>query len=165
MNFLSHRLRSLAVPAGALSAGSLAALLGACCGAPWLVTVLGVSGAIAMARLAFLAPYLWLVAFGLAISVLIWAFRSQPNCEVACAPIQRQRRQIAAWFVLLTLRESAGNEERRQRDLCVGCMADLWTQRGMDRRGSTQGGFSHAPVARPYGARRISILARLGVRG
>jgi len=81
----------------------LAALLGACCGAPWLVAVIGVSGAIAVARLAFLAPYLWMLAFGFAIAALVWSYRAEPTCDIACAPTQRRRRQIAAWLVMLTM--------------------------------------------------------------
>src|SRR5260221_9545947 len=103
MNAPDYRFRKFAAPAGALSAGGLAALLGACCGAPWLVAVIGVSGAIAVARLAFLAPYLWLLAFGFAIAALVWAYRAEPSCEVGCAPTQRRRRQIAAWLVMLTM--------------------------------------------------------------
>ncbi|MGA9422575.1 MAG: mercuric transporter MerT family protein [Rhodanobacteraceae bacterium] len=91
------------MPGGALSAGGLAALLGACCGAPWLVAVIGVSGAIAVARLAFLAPYLWVLAFGFAIAALVRAYRATPICGIACAPAQRRRWQIAAWLVMLTI--------------------------------------------------------------
>ncbi|MHB8446802.1 MAG: mercuric transporter MerT family protein [Rudaea sp.] len=103
MNALARRFRKLAAPAGALSAGGLAALLGACCGVPWLVAVIGVSGAIAVARLAFLAPYLWLLAFGFAIAALAWTYRAGSSCEVGCAPTQQRRRQIAAWLVVVTI--------------------------------------------------------------
>lgn len=102
MNALS-RFRKFAVPAGALSTGGLAALLGACCGAPWLVAVIGVSSAIAVARLAFLAPYLWLVAFGFAIAAMVWAYRAEPHCDAACTPTQRRRRQVTAWLIMLTM--------------------------------------------------------------
>lgn len=98
-----HRFRKFAAPTGALSAGALAALLGACCGAPWLIAVIGVSGAIAVARLAFLAPYLWFLAFGFAIAALVWAYRAEPACAMACAPAHRRRRQIASWLVMLTM--------------------------------------------------------------
>lgn len=83
--------------------GALAALLGACCGAPWLVAVIGVTGAIAVARIAFLAPYIWLLAFGFAIAALTWAYRAELTCDTACAPTQRHRRQISSWLVVLTL--------------------------------------------------------------
>jgi hypothetical protein len=68
-----------------------------------LVAVIGVSGAIAVARLAFLAPYLWLLAFGVGTAVLVWAYRAQPTCDVACLPKQRKQRRVAAWLVMLTL--------------------------------------------------------------
>lgn len=99
-----HRFRKFAAPAGALSAGSLAALLGACCGTPWLVAAIGVSGAIAVTRLAFLTPYLWLAAFGFAFATLAWAYRgAEPSCDINCAPTRRRLRQIAAWLVFLTM--------------------------------------------------------------
>lgn len=91
------------VPSGALSMGALATLLGACCGTPWLVAAIGVSGAIAVARLAFLTPYLWLLGFGFAIAALTWAHRSEPNCDPACEPTQRRKRRIASWLVVLAL--------------------------------------------------------------
>ena len=83
--------------------GALAAFLSACCGAPWLVAVIGVSGAIAVTRLAFLAPILWLVGFGVAAVLLIWAYRADPVCEDACARAQRRTRRLSAWLVALTL--------------------------------------------------------------
>lgn len=103
MSVAEHRFRKLAAPAGALGVGGLAALLGACCGAPWLVTLIGVSGAIAVARLAFLAPYLWVLAFAFAIAALVWAYRAEPNCDVACAPTRQRRHRFTAWLVILTM--------------------------------------------------------------
>lgn len=98
-----HRFQKFAAPLGALSAGSLAAFLGACCGTAWLVAAIGVSGAIAVTRLAFLTPYLWLAAFGLAIATVVVAYRVEPSCDIACAPSQRRRRQIVAWLVFLAM--------------------------------------------------------------
>lgn len=97
---VSGGLRRRSAPLGT---GGLAALLGACCGAPWLVAVIGVSGAIAVARLTFLAPYLWFLAFGFAVATLAWAYRTEPPCNIACASAQRRRRRIAAWLVMLTM--------------------------------------------------------------
>jgi hypothetical protein len=103
MNAHRHRFRMFAAPASALSAGGLAALLGACCGASWMVAVVGVSGAIAVARRAFLVPCLWLTAFGFAAAALVWVYRAEPGCEDAGLSAQGRRRQIAAWLVLLTM--------------------------------------------------------------
>jgi hypothetical protein len=91
------------VPSGALSVGGLAAFLGACCSVPWLVAAIGVTGAITVARIAFVAPYLWVLAFGVSIGGLIWAYRVDPVCDTACTSARRRGRQIAAWIVALTL--------------------------------------------------------------
>jgi hypothetical protein len=91
------------VPSGALSVGGLAAFLGACCGVPWLVAAIGVTGAITVARIAFVAPYLWVLAFAASIGTLIWAYRVEPTCDIVCAPTQRRGRLIGAWLVALTL--------------------------------------------------------------
>jgi hypothetical protein len=91
------------VPSGALSVGGLAAFLGACCGVPWLVAAIGVTGAIAVARIAFVAPYLWVLAFAASITALIWAYRAEPMCAAACTPTQRRGRLIGVWVVALTL--------------------------------------------------------------
>lgn len=103
MNSPRHCFRKLAAPSGALSVGALAALLGPCCGAPWLVAAIGVTGAIAVARLAFLAPYLWLLAFGFAVAGLVWAYRAEPTCDTACAQMQQRGLKIVTWLVMLTL--------------------------------------------------------------
>ncbi|HEY2396547.1 MAG TPA: hypothetical protein VGH81_11295 [Rudaea sp.] len=65
--------------------------------------MIGVSGAIAVARLAFLAPYLWLTAFGFATAALVWVYRAEPSCAVACVPTQRRRQRIAALLALMMM--------------------------------------------------------------
>jgi hypothetical protein len=59
-----------AAAGGSAAASALAVLLSLCCGAPGLVALFGVSGAVAFARLEPLRPYL-LIAAGL---LLAWAF-------------------------------------------------------------------------------------------
>jgi hypothetical protein len=62
---------------GALGFGGFAAALGLCCGVPWAVTLLGVTGAVAFARLAFLLPYALIGAAAL-LSYAFWlAYRPQ----------------------------------------------------------------------------------------
>lgn len=97
------RLGLFAAPTGAIGLGALAALLGACCGAPWLVAAIGVGGAIALARLALFAPILWLAGFGAAAALLIRAYRADPSCDQTCAPVLRRTRRVSAWLVALTL--------------------------------------------------------------
>ena len=47
----------VAATSGALGLSGFAATLGLCCVGPWAVSLLGVGGAIALARLSFLLPY------------------------------------------------------------------------------------------------------------
>lgn len=103
MAFPSQRFWKWALPSGAVGSGALAALLGVCCGVPWLVAAIGVSGAIAVARVAFLAPYLWVAAFGVSLGGLLWAYRVEPVCEAACIPAKRRGRRLIAWLILATL--------------------------------------------------------------
>lgn len=54
---MAEKLKILSVAGGAVGLGGFASALGLCCGVPWAVALLGVSGAIAFARLGFLLPY------------------------------------------------------------------------------------------------------------
>jgi hypothetical protein len=54
--------------------------IGACCGLPWAVTLLGVSGAVALARLSFLLPYGLLGAVALLAATFWWAYRPVAVC-------------------------------------------------------------------------------------
>jgi len=56
---------------GALGLGALAAAVGGCCAAPWAVVLLGVTGAVALARLMFLLPYA-LIGAALLLGVAFW---------------------------------------------------------------------------------------------
>lgn len=50
---MSEKARVLGTAGGALGLGAFAAASGACCGVPWAVALLGVSGAVALARLSY----------------------------------------------------------------------------------------------------------------
>ena len=54
---MSDNRRVAGAAGGALGLGAIAALFGTCCVAPWTVGLLGVGGAVALARLSFLQPY------------------------------------------------------------------------------------------------------------
>jgi hypothetical protein len=95
------RLRKLAAPLGALGAGTMAALLSACCGMPWLVAAIGVTGAIAVARVAFLAPYMWALSGAIAIAALLWTYR--PTRAGKCQPESRRAQRVLGWAVLSLL--------------------------------------------------------------
>jgi len=59
-----------ATTGGAIGLSSAASFVGLCCIGPWAVALLGVPGAVAMARLEFLRPY----ALTLAAVMLAWTF-------------------------------------------------------------------------------------------
>jgi hypothetical protein len=64
--------------AGAVGLSTLALAFGACCVAPWAVTLLGVGGAVLLARLSFAQPYV-IATSAILIAVGFWfAYRRQP---------------------------------------------------------------------------------------
>ena len=79
--------------------GALAAALGACCVAPWAVSLLGVSGAIALVRLSFLKPYL-LGGAALLLAVSFWlAYRPLPVCaDGSCEATNRRNLRLTVWL-------------------------------------------------------------------
>jgi MerT mercuric transport protein len=94
---------------GALGGSALASLLVGCCGAPWVVSVLGVSGAVYFARAAFLAPYLVGASLLLLVVAFWWAYRPPQRvcdsgvCEQARSPALRTFVWVAAVLVLSLL--------------------------------------------------------------
>src|SRR5215472_19291690 len=84
---------------GALGLGAFAAAVGGCCGAPWAVALLGVTGAVALARLAFLLPYA-LIGAATLLGVAFWSvYRPTPaGADGACASTSRRRPlRILVW--------------------------------------------------------------------
>ncbi len=71
---------------GAIGLSAVASFIGLCCIGPWAVALLGVPGAVAMARWQPARPYILAVAMGL----LAWAFwrvyRPRPVCEDGTCP-------------------------------------------------------------------------------
>ena len=91
--------RVIGAAGGAVGLGALAAALGTCCVAPWAVSLVGVAGAVALARLAFLAP----VMIGGAVLLLgiafYFAYRPLPVCDDGTCDITSQRRlRWVAWI-------------------------------------------------------------------
>ncbi len=63
--------KKLAATSGsAIGISAIASFIGLCCIGPWAVALLGVSGAVAMAKWQPFRPYL----LGLAVVMLLWAF-------------------------------------------------------------------------------------------
>lgn len=80
---------------GALSLSALALAFGLCCVSPWAVAVLGVGGAVLLARLAFIQPYLVSATFVL-LGVGFWAVYRRPRTGARCDVAQRYS---ASWLV------------------------------------------------------------------
>lgn len=100
---MAEKPRVIGAASGALGLGAFAAAVGGCCGAPWAVALLGVTGAVGLARLAFLLPY---ALIGAAILLGV-AFRSAyrpaaASADGACA-LKSGRRplRILVWVAAL----------------------------------------------------------------
>ncbi len=59
-----------ATSSSAIGISAIASFIGLCCIGPWAVALLGVSGAVAMAKWQPIRPYI----LGLAVIMLLWAF-------------------------------------------------------------------------------------------
>jgi hypothetical protein len=93
--------KSLESICGALGLSALALAFGACCVAPWAVALLGVSGAVLFARLAFLQPYL-VAATAVLAALGVWhAYRRLPAAGERCPAEQRSKLRRLVWTVTL----------------------------------------------------------------
>ena len=90
--------KTIGAAGGAVGLGGLAAALAACCGAPWAVAVFGVSGAILLARLGFLQPYV-LAAMALMLIAAFWFVYRRPAGPEGgvCDPVARRRLRWVVW--------------------------------------------------------------------
>jgi len=99
---VSDKTRVIGAAGGALGLGAFAATVGACCGLPWAVALLGVSGAVALARLSFLLPYALLGAAALLVVAFWWAFRPPAVCaDGTCATAGRRPLRWIVWLAAL----------------------------------------------------------------
>jgi hypothetical protein len=88
----------LGTAGSALGLGALAAAIGGCCAAPWAVALLGVTGAVALARLTFLLPYALIGAATLLGVAFWWTYRPALACaDGACVTATRRRLRIVVW--------------------------------------------------------------------
>ena len=91
--------RVIGATGGAVGLGALAAALGTCCVAPWAVSLIGVAGAVALARLAFLAPFMIGGAVLLLSLAFYFAYRPLRVCEDGTCDTTSQRRlRWVAWI-------------------------------------------------------------------
>ncbi len=84
---------------GAVGLGALAAALGTCCAAPWAVGIVGVGGAVALARLAVFLPFL-LGGVALLLGVAFYfAYRPLPVCDDgSCDRPSQHRLRWIVWI-------------------------------------------------------------------
>lgn len=95
---MDGRRRVIGAAGGALGLSGLATGLGLCCTVPWAVALLGVTGAVAFARLAFLLPYAVIAAVALLALSFWWAYRPAPACaDDTCTPANRRTLQWLVW--------------------------------------------------------------------
>ncbi len=80
----------LGTTGGAVGLSALALAFGACCVAPWAVTLLGVGGAVLLARLAFVQPYVVAVTL-LLVGLGFWyAYRREPVAADGACPVDNR---------------------------------------------------------------------------
>jgi mercuric ion transport protein len=87
---MAEKVKVFGAAGGAVGLGGFAAALSLCCSVPWAVALLGVSGAIAFARLAFLLPYS-LAAAAVFIGFGFWLAYRKPACVDGVCPQQAPR--------------------------------------------------------------------------
>jgi hypothetical protein len=96
---MSRKGRAIGAAGGAVGLSGFAAVLGLCCSMPWAVAILGVTGAVGFARLAFLLPYA-LIGAGVLLAAGFWlAYRPLPPCpDGSCAPEPRRLLRVVIWI-------------------------------------------------------------------
>jgi hypothetical protein len=95
---MTEKTRVIGTTGGALGLGAFAAAVGACCGLPWAVALLGVSGAVALARLSFVLPCALLGAGVLLAVAFWWAYRPAAVCaDATCNPSSRRPLRWIVW--------------------------------------------------------------------
>jgi hypothetical protein len=99
---MSDKLRVIGTSGGALGLGAFAAAVAACCGVPWTVALVGVSGAVALARLSFLMPYALFGAGTLLAVAFWWAYRPPAVCaDGTCDSSDRRPLRWIVWGATL----------------------------------------------------------------
>lgn len=84
------------ITGGAVGLSALALVFGTCCIAPWAVALLGVGGAVMLARLAFVQPYL-VAATAVLIAVGFWYVYRRTPTDGSCSVANRRRLRWLVW--------------------------------------------------------------------
>lgn len=100
---MSDSRRITGAAGGALGMGAFAALFGTCCVAPWTIGLVGVTGAVTLARLSFLQPYFLVATAGLLAAAFWWAYRkpvadADGSCEITARRTAQSRLRWLVWL-------------------------------------------------------------------
>jgi hypothetical protein len=96
--------RVLGAAGGAVGLSAIAAMLGTCCVAPWAVSLIGVAGAVALARFSAWAPALIAGAVLLLGLAFYFAYRPRPACmDGSCDATSQRRLRWVAWVGALVV--------------------------------------------------------------
>jgi mercuric ion transport protein len=98
----SEKPQVVGVTGGALGLSAIALAFGFCCVAPWAVAILGVSGAVLLARLAFIQPYVvagTIVLLGLG---FLLVYR-RPGPAGTCDVMLRRRLRWIVWSAAIVV--------------------------------------------------------------
>jgi hypothetical protein len=93
---VGEKARVIGAAVGALGLGGMAAALGLCCTVPWAVVLLGVTGAVAFARLAFLLPYA-LIGAALLLGVSFWCYTTRTCITTGIRADRSDERCLKPW--------------------------------------------------------------------
>jgi len=99
---MNERPQVLGVTGGAIGLSGVALAFGACCVAPWAVTVLGVSGAVLLARFAFVQPYVVAGTLALLASGFWFVYR-RPREGAICDIAQQRRLRWLVWAAAIVV--------------------------------------------------------------
>jgi hypothetical protein len=99
---MGDKARVVGAAGGALGLSGFAAALGLCCTVPWAVALLGVTGAVAFARLSFLLPYAVIGSALMLGAAFWWANRPATACmDDTCAPGKRRALRVTVWVAAI----------------------------------------------------------------
>lgn len=101
---MSKNKRIFGAAGAALGLGGFSVALGGCCALPWAVALLGVTGAINLARLAKYQPYFLIAAALLLGLAFYWVYRTVPaHAGNVCATTDSRRIRRIVWIVAVLL--------------------------------------------------------------
>lgn len=96
---MSDKPKILGVTGGAVALSALALAFGACCIAPWAVAILGVGGAVMLARLAGLQSPVVAMTLLLVAAGFWYAYRRRLSTQAGeCTVEDRKGLRIAVWI-------------------------------------------------------------------